>query len=68
LVEHEKAARLDDILLRRTLLAMLGCLTKESVREMGEVFGDCMGWDAKQKSAEAERVTTLLCGTHGAKL
>jgi glycerol-3-phosphate dehydrogenase len=68
LVEHEKAARLDDILLRRTLLAMLGYLTKEGVREVAEVFGDCMGWDAKQKSAEVERVTTLLRGTHGAKL
>ncbi len=68
LVQHEKSMRLEDILLRRTMLAMLGYLTKESVQELGDVFGDCMGWDAKQKSAEVERVMNLLRDTHGAKI
>jgi glycerol-3-phosphate dehydrogenase len=68
LIQHEKSMRLDDILLRRTMLAMLGRLTKESVRELGEVFGDCMGWDAEQKNAEVEYALNLLRNKHGAKI
>jgi glycerol-3-phosphate dehydrogenase len=68
LVQHEKSARLDDLLLRRTMLAMLGHLTKESVQELGDVFGDCMGWDAKQKNAEVEYALNLLRNRHGARI
>jgi len=68
LVQHEKSMRLDDLLLRRTMLAMLGHLTTESVREIGEVLGDCMGWDAKQKNAEVEYSLNLLRNRHGMRL
>jgi glycerol-3-phosphate dehydrogenase len=68
LVQHEKSMRLADLLLRRTMLAMLGRLTKESVEELGEVFGDCMGWDAKQKNAEVEYTLNLLRNTHGVRI
>ncbi len=68
LVQYEKAMRLEDILLRRAMLAMLGRLSKKAVQELGDVFGDCMGWDAKQKNAEVERVLALLRDTHGAKV
>jgi hypothetical protein len=47
---------------------MLGHLTKESVRELGEIFGDCMGWDAKQKNAEVEYSLNLLRDRHGMRL
>jgi glycerol-3-phosphate dehydrogenase len=68
LVRHEKAMRLEDIFLRRTMLAMLGHLSKESVQELGEVFGDCMGWNAKQKNAEVEYTLNLLRTRYGAKI
>jgi glycerol-3-phosphate dehydrogenase len=68
LVQNEKSMRLDDLLLRRTMLAMLGHLTKESVQELGEVLGDCMGWDAKQKNAEVEYALNLLRDRHGVRI
>jgi glycerol-3-phosphate dehydrogenase len=68
LVQHEKSMRLDDLLLRRTMLAMLGHLTKESVQELGEIFGDCMGWDDKQKNAEVAYTLSLLRDRHGVRL
>jgi glycerol-3-phosphate dehydrogenase len=68
LVQHEKSMRLEDILLRRTMLAMLGHLSKEAVQELGDVFGDCKGWDAKQKNAEVEYTLNLLRNTYGAKI
>jgi glycerol-3-phosphate dehydrogenase len=68
LVQREKAMRLEDILLRRTMLAMLGRLSQEAVREMGDVFGDCMGWDAKQKNAEVASAVETLRGKYGVSL
>ncbi len=68
LVQSEKSMHLDDLLLRRTMLAMLGHLTMESVQEIGDILGDCMGWDARQKSTEIESVTHLLREKHGARL
>jgi glycerol-3-phosphate dehydrogenase len=68
LVQHEKSMRLDDLLLRRTMLAMLGRLTKDIVQELGDVFGDCLGWDAKMKNAEVAYAIDLLTDRHGVRL
>jgi glycerol-3-phosphate dehydrogenase len=68
LVQQEKSMRLDDILLRRTMLAMLGRLTKESVQELADVFGDCQGWGVDQKNAEAAYALNLLRDRHGVRI
>jgi glycerol-3-phosphate dehydrogenase len=68
LVQHEKVERLDDLLLRRTMLAMLGHLTKEIVQELAGVLGDCMGWSVDQKNAEAAYTLDLLSDRHGVRL
>ncbi|MCA1899424.1 MAG: glycerol-3-phosphate dehydrogenase/oxidase [Chloroflexi bacterium] len=68
LIQHEKCARLEDLLLRRTMLAMLGRLNAEAARELGDLFGDCMGWDAARKNAELEHTLDLLRNRHGMKL
>jgi glycerol-3-phosphate dehydrogenase len=68
LVQNEKVVRLDDLLLRRTMLAMLGRLTKEVVQELADVLGDCIGWDAKQKNSEVTYALDLLSDRHGVRL
>lgn len=68
LAQYEKIARLDDLLLRRTMLAMLGRLTKEIVLETADVLGDALGWSSEQKNAEAERTLRLLRDRHGVQL
>jgi glycerol-3-phosphate dehydrogenase len=65
LVEHEKAARLDDLLLRRTLLAMLGLVTGRVLRQTGQIMGAVHGWSAEQIEAEIERAIDILVRRHG---
>lgn len=68
LVQYEKARRLDDLLLRRTLLAMLGRLTREAVLELAEIMAEGSGWNAEQKAGEVERALVLLRDRHGVRL
>jgi len=65
LVQYEKVRHLDDIVLRRTMLAMLGKLTKESIFELADILGESLGWDGVQRTAEAERTLRLLDDRHG---
>ena len=68
LVQNEKAMRLDDLLLRRTMLAMFGRLTKEIVQELADVMGDTLSWNVDQKNAEVVRAFQLLSEKHGVQL
>jgi glycerol-3-phosphate dehydrogenase len=68
IAQYEKVIHLDDLLLRRSMLAMLGKLTKASVEELADVLGDALGWDAAQKQAEAARSLSILADRHGVQL
>ncbi|MDP1779662.1 MAG: hypothetical protein Q8K73_05265, partial [Anaerolineales bacterium] len=59
---------LDDILLRRTMLAMLGRLTRDNVKEIGEAMGAALGWSVEQINAEVERTLRLLADRHAVRL
>ena len=68
LAQYEKICHLDDLLLRRTMLAMLGRLTKDIVLELADVLGESLGWNGEQKTAEAARSLDLLSDRHGVRL
>lgn len=68
LVHHEKIFRLDDFILRRSMLAMLGCLTREMMIELTNTLGNLLGWDADQKKAEATRTLSILADRYGVRL
>jgi glycerol-3-phosphate dehydrogenase len=68
LAQHEKIVHLDDLLLRRTMLAMLGHLTRDVVTELATVLGEALGWEDKQKNTEAARALHLLADRHGVRL
>ena len=68
LTQIEKAIHLDDLLLRRTMLAMLGLLTRENIQEIADVMGDVLGWNSEQKKAEVERAIRLLGDRHKVRL
>lgn len=68
LAQHEKAVHLDDMLLRRTMLAMLGRLTREAVNEIADAMAEPLGWDRERKNAEVERTLRLLADRHGVVL
>jgi len=65
---HEKIQHLDDLLLRRTMLAMLGRLTRERVEELAHVLGESLGWSDTEKTAEVTRTFRLLEDRHGVRL
>jgi len=65
LIQHEKIHHLDDFILRRSLLAMLGRISHEAVEELADVFSDALGWDAEQKQAEVARTLSILADRHG---
>ncbi|MCZ2288924.1 MAG: glycerol-3-phosphate dehydrogenase/oxidase [Anaerolineales bacterium] len=68
LCQQEQVVHLDDILLRRTLLAMLGRLTRAAVEEMSDAAGESLGWDEGRKKAEAARALELLASRHEVRL
>lgn len=68
IAERERVVHLDDLLLRRSMLAMLGLLTADSVREIGEVVGQTLGWGADRIAKETTGSLRILADDHGARL
>ncbi|MCE7859845.1 MAG: glycerol-3-phosphate dehydrogenase, partial [Chloroflexi bacterium CFX2] len=68
MIQHEKVEHLDDLLLRRTMLAMLGRLTRDAINEVNDLLGNALGWDAAQKNVEAERTLRLLAEKYRVRL
>lgn len=65
LAQHEFVEHLDDLFLRRTLIAMQGQITTSLVNEAAEIVGDVQGWSAETRQAEIDRFYTLLQERHG---
>jgi glycerol-3-phosphate dehydrogenase len=68
LAEKEKIVHLDDLLLRRTMLAYLGGLTRPLVVELADHLGPALGWSPKQREDEIERSLAILADRHGVRL
>jgi len=68
LVQHEKIFHLDDFILRRSMLAMLGLVTREMIDELADIFSNTLGWDADQRAAEVARTLFILEDRHGVRL
>jgi glycerol-3-phosphate dehydrogenase len=65
---REKVVHLDDLLLRRTLLAYLGQLTRPLTEELANALSDALGWTEDQKKAELAHALKTLADRHGVKL
>jgi len=68
LVTHEKILHLDDFILRRSMLAMLGRLTRETVDELAGVLANALGWTREERAAEVARTLSILADRHGVVL
>ena len=68
IAQHEKICHLDDFLLRRSMLAMLGRVTGEIIEEVAKNLGNALGWDEERKTAEVARAFLLLSDRHGIRL
>jgi glycerol-3-phosphate dehydrogenase len=65
LCREEKVVHLDDLVLRRAMLAMLGLLTRPALDELAEAAGESLGWTEEQKNTEVARTLDLLAARHG---
>jgi glycerol-3-phosphate dehydrogenase len=68
LAEREKIVHLDDLLLRRSMLAFLGQLTRPLVDELAEALGGALDWSMQKKQAEVARALDILADRHGVRL
>jgi glycerol-3-phosphate dehydrogenase len=68
LAEYEKVVHLDDLLLRRTLLAMLGHLTRGNLQEIAGLLGEALGWSEREVQEEIQRTLNILADRHGVNL
>ncbi len=65
IAQYENVIHLDDFLMRRSMLAMLGHLTREVVNEICDALGESINWDAERKKDEVVRSLKLLEEHHG---
>ncbi len=68
MLEHEQVARLDDLLLRRTLMAMLGEVTPALLGELAALCAKTLCWSDERKAAEIQRALELLRVKHRVEL
>ncbi len=68
LAQHEKIVHLDDLLLRRTMLAYSGHLTHPLLEELADNLGNALGWSKAQEKAEAARALEILRDRHGVEV
>ena len=62
---HERVVHLDDLILRRTLIALLGQVTGPLLEELAAILSPLLGWSPRDAAAEVERTAQLLEKVHG---
>ena len=64
LARTEKIVHLDDFLLRRSSLAMLGKVTAGLLEELAAIIGEVCGWSVAEQTAEVVRAKAILAENH----
>lgn len=65
---EEAVVHLDDLVLRRTGLAMQGQLDAEKLNRAASWAAEALGWDAQRKAEEVARVQQILADRYGLAL
>ncbi len=58
--ENEKVQTLQDFVLRRSLIAMLGKLTLPLLEELAGIIGEQLGWSGAERQQQIEKTTERL--------
>lgn len=64
----EQVAHLDDLILRRTLMAWLGGFTPALLDEVASIAASMLNWDDARRTVEIARTRAILNEKHGMKL
>jgi glycerol-3-phosphate dehydrogenase len=65
---HEYVVHLDDFLLRRSLLGMLGKVDNDVLEDVADALAQHFGWSESEKAAEIERTVALFDAKHRVNL
>jgi glycerol-3-phosphate dehydrogenase len=65
---QESIVRLDDLILRRTIMALLGQLSLDLLEELAEALAPVLAWSQERTQHEIERTVKLLNEVHGVEL
>jgi glycerol-3-phosphate dehydrogenase len=68
MAEQEKTVHLDDVVSRRTVMALLGQLSFELLEELAGVLAPPLQWSEQRTQEEIERTVRLMEKVHGVKL
>lgn len=64
---NEHVAHLEDVIFRRTIIALLGQATRAVLEELAPIVGLALGWSTGQIEEEVQRTVHLLESKHGIK-
>jgi glycerol-3-phosphate dehydrogenase len=62
---NERVAHLDDLILRRTLIGLLGEATRPVIEELAAIVAPILQWSPQTAAAEVARTIHLLHSVHG---
>ena len=65
IIRHERVVHLDDLLLRRTAIALLGELNGELLEELAEIMAELHQWSAEESREQTQRTLGILRERHG---
>jgi glycerol-3-phosphate dehydrogenase len=68
IAKEEKLAHLEDLVLRRSLIGMLGYLNVDLLNELADITATAMGWSDAQKQEEIQRTIDVLSKKHRTKI
>lgn len=60
----ERVSRLEDVILRRTLMAFEGRTSRAAIEEVADVVAGALGWDRAERNAQVEETVTLMRERH----
>ncbi|MEG3132467.1 glycerol-3-phosphate dehydrogenase/oxidase [Rouxiella sp. T17] len=65
LIHHEQVQTLEDLLVRRTPMAISGNLTMQRIEEIAQLLGEALHWDDDQRAQQLETTLSRLAKLHG---
>jgi glycerol-3-phosphate dehydrogenase len=64
ILTKEDVLHLDDLIIRRTMLAKLGKITPAGLQEIAQVCKDVFGWSVQETDGESDRFRNILRDKH----
>jgi len=68
MLRYERIERLDDLVARRTAIALLGELSHDVLDELAAIMAEVRGWSEEERQNEVSRTATLLEERNGIRL